>query len=88
MMMSVFLFQIDIKYSGWSPVQGVLQTVCKIQNFRINSEWVQARQPNPTRSKKKKKKKKKKMKKKKMMMMMMMMMMMLELSDKFRKTWY
>jgi hypothetical protein len=27
------------------PVQGVLPTVYKIHNFRINSEWEQAREP-------------------------------------------
>jgi hypothetical protein len=30
-----------------SPVQGVLPTPCKIRSFRINSEWEQARGPNP-----------------------------------------
>jgi hypothetical protein len=35
--------------SGWSPVQGVLPTVYMIHNFRINSEWEQAREPNPSR---------------------------------------
>jgi hypothetical protein len=29
--------------TGRSPVQGVLPTVYKIHNFRINSEWLQAR---------------------------------------------
>jgi hypothetical protein len=33
--------------TGLSPVQEVLQTVYKIHNFRINSEWEQAREPNP-----------------------------------------
>jgi hypothetical protein len=36
---------------SWSPVQGVLQTLYKIHNFRNNSEWVQAREPNPSRRK-------------------------------------
>jgi hypothetical protein len=35
----------------------VLPTGCKIQNFIINSEWEQAREPTPSRKKKKKKKK-------------------------------
>jgi hypothetical protein len=35
--------------TGWSPIQGVLPTVYKIHNFIINSEWEQARQPNPSR---------------------------------------
>jgi hypothetical protein len=43
-----------------SPGQGVLPTVYKINNFRINSEWEQAREPNPSRHKKKKMKKKRK----------------------------
>jgi hypothetical protein len=43
-----------------SPIQGDLSTVYKIDNFRIHSEWGQAREPNPPRQKKKKKKKKKK----------------------------
>jgi hypothetical protein len=37
-----------------TPVQGVLQTVYKIYNFIINSEWEQAREPNPSREMKEK----------------------------------
>jgi hypothetical protein len=33
---------------GWSPVQAVLPTVYKIHNFRINCEWEQVREPNPS----------------------------------------
>jgi hypothetical protein len=36
------------------PSEGPLD--CKIHNFIINSEWEQARQPNPSRKKRKKKK--------------------------------
>jgi hypothetical protein len=35
--------------SGWSPVQGVLPTVYNIHNFRINSEWEQAKEPYQSR---------------------------------------
>jgi hypothetical protein len=35
--------------TGWSPVQGVLPIVCKIHNFRINSEWEKYKEPNPLR---------------------------------------
>jgi hypothetical protein len=35
-------------------MQGVLPTVYRIKNFGINSEWKQARQPDPSRWKKKK----------------------------------
>jgi hypothetical protein len=38
--------------SGWSTVQGVLPTPYKIHSFIINSEWEQAREPNPSRWKK------------------------------------
>jgi hypothetical protein len=34
--------------TGSSPVQAVLPTVHKIHNFRINSEWEQEREPNPS----------------------------------------
>jgi hypothetical protein len=34
---------------GWSPIQGVLKTVCGIYNFRVNSEWEQAREHNLSR---------------------------------------
>jgi hypothetical protein len=40
---------------GWSLVQDVLPTVCKIQiSELINSEWAQAKRPNPRKQKKKK----------------------------------
>jgi hypothetical protein len=29
--------------TGWSPIQGVLPTVCKLHNFIIHSEWELAR---------------------------------------------
>jgi hypothetical protein len=35
--------------TGWSAVVGILPVVYKIQNFRINSEWEQARKRNPSR---------------------------------------
>jgi hypothetical protein len=36
--------------TGWSPVQGVLPSVYGIQiSELINSEWAQAREPNPSR---------------------------------------
>jgi hypothetical protein len=38
--------------TGSFPVQGVLPTAYKIHNFRINSEWEQAREYNPSRLKK------------------------------------
>jgi hypothetical protein len=38
--------------TGSSPVQGFLPTVYEYHNFRINSEWKQAREPNPSRQKK------------------------------------
>jgi hypothetical protein len=44
---------------GWLPIQGVLPTVYKIQNFRINSECGQAKQLYPSRKKKTNKKQKK-----------------------------
>jgi hypothetical protein len=34
---------------GLIPLQGFLRTIYKIENFRINSEWEQAREPNPSR---------------------------------------
>jgi hypothetical protein len=34
---------------SWSPVQGVVSTVYKIQNFKIISEWEQVSEPNPSR---------------------------------------
>jgi hypothetical protein len=37
--------------TGLLSVQGVLPTVCKVHNFRINSEWEHARGPNPLRYK-------------------------------------
>jgi hypothetical protein len=38
---------------GWWPVQGVLPTVYEIQILElINSEWEQAREPNPSRKRK------------------------------------
>jgi hypothetical protein len=43
--------------AGWSPVQWVLPTACKILNFRINSERAQAREPTPSKKKNKNKKK-------------------------------
>jgi hypothetical protein len=45
--------------TGWSSVQWVLPNVHKFRNFRINSEWQQARGSKSSRQKKKKKKKKK-----------------------------
>jgi hypothetical protein len=42
--------------TGWSPVQGIVPTVFKTHDFRIKSEWEQARVPNSTRKKKEKKK--------------------------------
>jgi hypothetical protein len=44
--------------SSWSPVQGVLLTVCKITIFGINSEWEQARELKPSRYNNNKKKRK------------------------------
>jgi hypothetical protein len=41
--------------TGWSPVQGVLPTVSKIQTLElINSEWVQARESNQSSKREKK----------------------------------
>jgi hypothetical protein len=40
--------------TGWSLVQGVLPTVYKIYNSKINSEW-KKKKPNPSSFKKKKK---------------------------------
>jgi hypothetical protein len=34
---------------GWSPVQRVLQTVCKIKSFRLIVKWEQVRGSNPSR---------------------------------------
>jgi hypothetical protein len=40
--------------TGWSPVQGVLPTVCKIHISELtNSGWAQARAPNPSGKRKK-----------------------------------
>jgi hypothetical protein len=41
---------------GWSPVEGVLQTLYKIHTVRINSELEQARGPNSSKKKKKREK--------------------------------
>jgi hypothetical protein len=38
--------------TGSSPVQGVLETLYKNHSYRINSEWEEARQPNPWKQKK------------------------------------
>jgi hypothetical protein len=37
--------------TGYSPVQGVLSTVYRIHNLRINSECEQTRRPNISRQK-------------------------------------
>jgi hypothetical protein len=36
--------------TGLSPVQGVLPSVCKIHNFKINFEWEETRVPNPPKN--------------------------------------
>jgi hypothetical protein len=50
---SVFLCVASGLESSRYPVQGVLLTVYKISSFRIDSEWDQAREPNPLKQKKK-----------------------------------
>jgi hypothetical protein len=47
---SVFVLSCVGKWpcDGLIPVQGILPTVYKIHNFIMNSEWEQARGPNPS----------------------------------------
>jgi hypothetical protein len=40
--------------TGLSSVQGVIPTICKIHNFRINFDWKDIKEPNPSRQKKEK----------------------------------